>query len=83
MRFARVLTKVCLKAIGQEAMIGMFLGLIVMLSFHEAGIFGVVVCIVMAFVGGLLNKEFEFNSGIQFMAFYAAATIFTVFFGVA
>lgn len=80
MRFARALTKSCLKGIGQEAMIGMFLGLVVMLSFHEAGFFGVGICLIMALIGGTLNKEFGFHSGIQFMAFYAASTIFNVLF---
>jgi putative tricarboxylic transport membrane protein len=68
--------------VGQESIISMFSGLVVVASCYEAGFVGLVITVTVAIVGGALNKYFGVNMGVQFMAIYAAPWIMVKLFGV-
>ena len=65
------------KYISHEALIGTFLGLIFMLAFYEAGLFGVMITLILGLFGGILNNLFDIHTGVQFMAYYASGWIVT------
>ena len=77
MHKARSWTELMLRAVSQEALIGAFCGLVVMLSFYEAGILGVFLALTIGLVGGFLHTVFGVHTGIQFMTYYASAWIVT------
>lgn len=76
-RHARKWTKLMFKYISHEALIGTFLGLIFMLAFYEAGLFGVMITLILGLFGGILNNLFDIHTGVQFMAYYASGWIVT------
>lgn len=75
MNFARKATVFVLKKINQEAIIGMFIGIVCLLAFYEGGLVGVVMTFAMAMVGGLLNRFLGVGVGVQFMIFYGSGWI--------
>lgn len=75
MRYARQWTAAMFRHVSHEALIGAFVGLVLMLSFHEAGLFGVLGALFIGTFGGILNNIFRVHTGIQFMAFYASGWI--------
>lgn len=77
MHKARSWTELMLRAVSHEALIGAFCGLVVMLSFYEAGILGVLLALTIGLVGGFLHTVFGVHTGIQFMTYYASAWIVT------
>lgn len=76
---ARKWTEAMFRYVSHEAMIGAFVGLICMLSFYEAGIFGIIVTVCVGLFGGILNNLFKVHTGIQFMGYYASAFIVAQF----
>lgn len=76
-RKARSWTEMMFRKISHEALIGAFMGLIFMLAYYEAGVFGVLVSLFIGFFGGILHNIFGVHTGVQFMAYYASAWIVT------
>jgi len=74
---ARSWTEAMFRHISHEALIGAFMGLICMLAFFEAGLFGIIVAIVIGIFGGILNNLFGIHTGVQFMGYYASGYIVT------
>lgn len=74
---ARKWTEAMFRHVGHEALIGAFLGLICMLAFYEAGLFGVFVAVIIGLFGGILNNLFNIHTGVQFMGYYASGFIVT------
>ncbi|WP_339227073.1 tripartite tricarboxylate transporter permease [Oceanobacillus sp. FSL K6-2867] len=81
MNFARKATVFVLKRINQEAIIGMFIGIVCLLAFYEGGLVGIVVTFAMAMVGGMLNRFLGVGVGVQFMVFYGSAWIISTVLG--
>lgn len=70
-KYANQISSFVFKRIPHEAMIGLFVGLVALLAFMDAGwvnIFGV---ILIALVSGLLHRQ-GVNYGVMFMILYAA-----------
>ena len=76
-------TAMMFKYISHEALIGSFLGLIVMLSYYEAGFTGIIASLVIGLFGGILHNLFEIHTGVQFMAYYASGWIVATLLGLA
>ena len=74
---ARSWSEAMFRHISHEALIGAFMGLIFMLAFHEAGLFGILVTLIIGIFGGFLNNYFGIHTGVQFMAYYASGWIVT------
>lgn len=68
-------TVLMFKYVSHEALIGSFLGLIVMLSYYEAGMTGIISALVIGLFGGILHNLFDIHTGVQFMAYYASGWI--------
>jgi len=77
MHKARSWTELMLRVVSHEALIGAFCGLVVMLSYYEAGFLGVVLALTIGIVGGFLHTEFGIHTGVQFMTYYASSWITT------
>lgn len=82
MNYARPASYWVSKNISQEAILGMFAGLIIVLAYFEAGWIGVFIAFTMGFFGGILGKFFSMNIGVQFMIFYASPHIVRYIWGV-
>lgn len=76
-------TALMFKYVSHEALIGSFLGLIVMLSYYEAGFTGIIASLVIGLFGGILHNLFEIHTGVQFMAYYASGWIVAMLLGLA
>ncbi|MCD8350868.1 MAG: tripartite tricarboxylate transporter permease [Planctomycetaceae bacterium] len=76
---ARSWTALMFRVVSHEALIGAFLGLICMLAYYEAGLFGVLASMCVGFFGGILHNFFGINTGVQFMAYYASGWIVATF----
>ncbi|MDR3260053.1 MAG: tripartite tricarboxylate transporter permease [Fusobacteriaceae bacterium] len=74
---ARSWTEAMFRYVSHEALIGAFMGLICMLAFYEAGIFGIFVAVFVGIFGGILNNLFGIHTGVQFMGYYASGYIVT------
>ncbi|QAT42348.1 tripartite tricarboxylate transporter permease [Aminipila luticellarii] len=81
MNYARKASVLVLRKVSQEAIICMFMGLIIVLSFYEAGIIGILVSVTIGIFGGILNKFFGVHTGVQFMTFYASTWMVAKLFG--
>lgn len=75
MKQARKWTAAMFRYVSHEALIGAFLGLICMLAFYEAGLFGIFVAVIVGLFGGILNNFFGIHTGVQFMGYYASTFI--------
>lgn len=75
MNYARPASVWVMRNISQEAVLTMFAGLTVVLSYFEAQGAGIVITILMGIFSGVLNKYFGFNVGVQFMSYFAAPWI--------
>lgn len=82
MNYARKASAWVLKTVSQEAIICMFMGLIIVLSFYEAGFVGVAISITIGIFGGVLNKFFGVHTGVQFMTYYASGFLMLKLFGI-
>lgn len=60
------------RKLSHEAIIATFAGLIVVIGVWEGGLAGLAVILTVGLVGGVLSRLFSFNTGVQFMGFYAA-----------
>ena len=72
MNYARRAALFVSRKISHEAIIATFVGLIVVISFWEGGLLGLLVILTMGLMGGLLSRNFGFNTGVQFMGYYTA-----------
>ncbi|WP_427791626.1 tripartite tricarboxylate transporter permease [Brevundimonas diminuta] len=72
MNFARAAAVFVSRRISHEAIIATFVGLVLVIGLWEGGLLGLLVILTMGLVGGLLNRIFGFNSGVQFMGYYVA-----------
>lgn len=72
MNFARTAAVFVSRRVGHEAVIATFVGLVLVISLWEGALLGLLVVVVMGLVGGLLHRTFGFNTGVQFMGYYAA-----------
>jgi hypothetical protein len=82
MNYARRASAWVLRTISQEAIISMFTGLIVVLSYYEAGVVGVAIAITIAVFGGILNRYFGVHTGVQYMTYYASGWLVLKLFGI-
>jgi hypothetical protein len=77
MNYARKASVWAMRKISQEALLSMFAGLLVVLSYFEADGLGVVMAMLMGLISGILSKYFGFNLGAQYMIYFAAPWIVT------
>jgi hypothetical protein len=82
MNYARRASVWVLRYVSQEAIVSMFSGLIVVLSYSEGGMIGVGIAVTIALFGGVLNRYFGIHTGVQFMAYYASGWMVSKIFGV-
>lgn len=82
MNYARKASVWVLQTVSQEAIISMFTGLIIVLSYYEAGIVGIGISITIAILGGILNRFFGIHTGVQYMTYYASSFIVLTLFGI-
>lgn len=82
MNYARKASVWVLRTVSQEAIISMFSGLIVVLSYYEAGVVGVGIAITIAIFGGILNRYFGVHTGVQYMTYYASSWLVLMLFGI-
>nr|WP_315591563.1 tripartite tricarboxylate transporter permease [uncultured Cupriavidus sp.] len=72
MNYARRSALFVSRKISHEAIIGTFVGLILVISVWEGGLVGLLVILTMGLLGGLLSRIIGFNTGVQFMGYYTA-----------
>lgn len=77
-RYATNITAFVLTKIPHEAILGLFIALVLLLSFMDAGLLNVFGVLLIGFVAGSLNR-LGINYGIQFMSLYAAPFIMSWF----
>lgn len=82
MNYARRASVWVLRAVSQEAIISMFTGLIIVLSYYEAGFVGVAISVTLGMFGGILNRFFGVHTGVQYMTFYASSWLMLTIFGI-
>ncbi|KAA8674771.1 tripartite tricarboxylate transporter permease [Clostridium sp. MT-14] len=82
MNYARTASAWVLRNVSQEAIICMFVGLITVLSFYEAGLVGVGISITIGIFGGILNRFFGVHTGVQYMTYYASSWMVLKLFGI-
>ena len=70
-RYASKITSFILKKVPHEAVLGLFVGFVVLLSYMEAGVVNVFGVFIISYISGSLNK-LGVNVGVQFMTLYAA-----------
>ncbi|MEN6412261.1 MAG: tripartite tricarboxylate transporter permease [Veillonellales bacterium] len=81
MNYARSASVWVMRNISQEALLTMFAGLFVVLCYFEAQGIGIAIAVLIGFFSGILNKYFGMNTGVQFMAYFAAPWIVLQLFG--
>lgn len=77
-RYATSLTAMVLTKIPHEAVLALFIGLVILLAYMDAGLLNVFGVILIGFICGSLNN-LGINYGIQFMTLYAAPFIVSWF----
>ncbi|RDW18803.1 hypothetical protein CWR48_09845 [Oceanobacillus arenosus] len=77
MNYARKATVFIMKKVNQEAIIGMFIGIVCLLAFYEGELTGVLVTFAVAVVGGMLNRFLGLGVGVQFMIYYGSSWLIT------
>lgn len=83
MRYARTASAWVMRNVAHEAVLAMFAGLVVVLSYYEGGFVGTAVAVTVGVLGGTLNKAVGFEIAPQMMSYFAAAWIVRSLFGVA
>src|SRR5699024_8233412 len=81
MNYARKATVFIMTRVNQEAIIGMFIGLVIVLSYYEGAVVGTLVTFSVAIVVGLLNRFLGVSVGVQFMIYYGSAWIISILLG--
>lgn len=77
-RYATRITALVLTKVPHEAILGLFIALVLLLSYMDAGLLNVFGVMLIGFVAGSLNR-LGMNYGIQFMTLYAAPFIISWF----
>ncbi|MDH2328296.1 tripartite tricarboxylate transporter permease [Cereibacter sp. SYSU M97828] len=72
MNYARQAAVFVSRKISHEAIIGTFVGLVLVIGLWEGGLLAVFVILTVGLVGGLLYRVLGMNTGVQFMGYYAA-----------
>lgn len=72
MNYARSAAAFVSRRISHEAIIGTFVGLVLVIGLWEGQLLGLFVILTVGLVGGLLYRTIGFNTGVQFMGYYAA-----------
>ena len=70
MKYSTKMTELVFKYISQETVLIFLFSIIALLSFAEAGLYGLVVVLLVGLFSGFLNKRGA-GYGVQFMALYA------------
>lgn len=78
MRYATQITTFVLTKIPHEAVLGLFIGLVLLLAYMDAGLLNIFGVMLIGFICGNLNR-LGMNYGIQFMTLYAAPYIMSWF----
>lgn len=81
MNYARKATVFIMTRVNQEAIIGMFIGLVIVLSYYEGALVGTLVTFSVAIVVGLLNRFLGVSVGVQFMIYYGSAWMISTLLG--
>lgn len=81
MNYARKATVFIMTRVNQEAIIGMFIGLVIVLSYYEGELVGTLVTFSVAVVVGLLNRFLGVSVGVQFMIYYGSAWMISTLLG--
>jgi putative tricarboxylic transport membrane protein len=82
MRYARASSAWVMRNVAQEAVLSMFAGLVVVLTYYEGGPIGTAIGITVGILGGTLNKTVGFEISAQMMSYFAAPWIVKTLFGV-
>lgn len=77
-RYATRITSLVLTKIPHEAILGLFIALVILLAYMDAGLLNVFGVLLIGFICGSLNN-LGINYGIQFMTLYAAPFIVSWF----
>jgi putative tricarboxylic transport membrane protein len=72
MNYAHRAASFVARKLSHEAIIATFAGLILVIGVWEGGFLGLLVIMTMGLMGGLLYRNLGFNTGVQFMGYYAA-----------
>ena len=72
MNYAHRAASFVAKKVSHESIIATFAGLIVVIGVWEGQLLGLLVIVTVGLFGGLLSRGFGFNTGVQFMGYYAA-----------
>ncbi len=83
MRYARSASEWVMRNVAQEAVLAMFAGLVVVISYYEGGAIGTAVAVTVGVLGGTLNKAVGFDIAAQMMAYFAAPWIVKTLFAAA
>lgn len=70
-KYANTICEFVFRRLSHESLLGLFFGLVVMLSFMEGGVINIFGVIALSIVSGILNR-WGVNYGVQFMVLYAA-----------
>jgi hypothetical protein len=81
MNYARKASVFVKKHINQEAIVAMFMGVVVLLSFYEGGLAGTPVTFSIAAICGMLNRFLGVGIGVLFMIFYGSGWMISALFG--
>ena len=82
MNYARRASAWVLRNVSQEAIVSMFSGLIVVISYFEAGPVGIAIAVTIAIFGGILNRYFGVHTGVQYMVYYASPWLMMTLLGI-
>ena len=72
MNYARGAAAFVARRISHEAIIATFVGIVLVIGLWEGQALGLLVILTVGLVGGLLYRVLGFNTGVQFMGYYAA-----------
>lgn len=77
MKYSRKMTEIVFKYISQETVLIFLFSIIALLSFAEAGVYGLVIVLAVGLFSGWLNRKGA-GYGVQFMALYAGNLFITL-----
>lgn len=72
MNYARSAAAFVSRNISHEAIIATFVGLVLVIGLWEGQVLGLLVILTIGLIGGFLYRILGFNTGVQFMGYYAA-----------
>lgn len=77
MKYSHKMTELVFKYISQETVLIFLFSIIALLSFAEAGLYGLIIVVSVGLLSGWLNKKGA-GYGVQFMALYAGGLFITI-----